>query len=52
MADEKNYVSRIRLVDGTTVELKDQEARLLIDSLFVDTIVLDCGEYLENTEIV
>lgn len=28
MADEKQYLSRIRLMDGTTVDIKDQEARL------------------------
>ena len=51
MADEKSYISRIRLIDGTTVEVKDQEARSIIDSLFSDTIILDCGEYLDDTEV-
>ena len=50
MADEgKNYISRIRLLDGTTVEVKDQEARSFLDSLFEDTIILDCGTYLDDT---
>ena len=43
MADEKQYLSRVRLTDGTTVEVKDQEARSTLDSLFTDTIILDCG---------
>ena len=43
MADEKQYISRIRLADGTTVDIKDQEARSELDSLLQDTIVLDCG---------
>jgi hypothetical protein len=33
MADEKQYLSRIRLTDGTTVDIKDQEARSTLDSL-------------------
>ena len=33
MADEKQYLSRIRLIDGTTVDIKDQEARLELDDL-------------------
>ena len=34
MADEKQYLSRIRLIDGTTVDIKDQEARLELNSIF------------------
>ena len=48
MADEKQYLSRIRLTDGTTVEVKDQEARSILDSLFIDTIVLDCGSSVDE----
>ena len=51
MADEKQYVSRIRLMDGTTVNVKDQEARSILDSLFADTIILDCGTYVDNDDI-
>ena len=36
MADEKQYLSRIRLVDGTTVDIKDQEARSELDRLLAD----------------
>ena len=36
MADEKQYLSRIRLIDGTTVDIKDQEARSTLDSLLAD----------------
>lgn len=43
MNEEKQYISRVKLVDGTTVEIKDQEARSSIDSLFTDVIILDCG---------
>ncbi len=43
MGEEKQYISRVKLADGTTAEIKDQEARLTLDSLFTDTIILDCG---------
>ena len=43
MADEKQYISRIKLADGTTAEIKDQEARLALENIFVDTIIFDCG---------
>jgi hypothetical protein len=33
MADEKQYLSRIRLIDGTTVDIKDQEARRINASI-------------------
>ena len=52
MADEKQYLSRIRLVDGSTVDIKDQEARSILDSLFTDTIILDCGTYTDDTGVV
>ena len=51
MADEKKYVSRLQLVDGTTVSIKDQEARSILDSLFADTIILDCGTYTDDTGV-
>ena len=47
MAEEKQYISRVKLVDGTTVEIKDQEARQTLDSLFTDTIILYCGTATE-----
>lgn len=51
MADEKQYVSRVKLADGTTVELKDQEARALLNSLFTDTVIIDCGTYTDDTGV-
>lgn len=38
-------------MDGTTVDVKDQEARSILDSLFTDTIILDCGTYTDDTDI-
>ena len=52
MTDEKQYLSRVMLADGTTVDIKDQEARSVLDSLFTDTIILDCGTYIDDTGIV
>ena len=43
MNAEKQYISRVKLADGTTAEVKDHEARLTLDSLFTDIIILDCG---------
>jgi hypothetical protein len=51
VADKKQYVSRVRLIDGTTVDIKDQEARLILESLFTDTIILDCGTYTDDTDV-
>lgn len=51
MASDKLYLSRVKLTDGTTVEVKDQEARNILDSLFTDTIIFDCGTYTDDTEI-
>jgi hypothetical protein len=52
VADEKHYLSRVRLTDGTTVDIKDQEARSILDSLLIDTIILDCGTYTDDTGVV
>jgi hypothetical protein len=50
MDEQKKYISRVKLVDGTTAEIKDQEARLTLDSLFTDTIILDCGTAKDTDE--
>ena len=49
MATEKHYISRIKLADGTTAELKDQEARLTLENIFADTIIFDCGTAEDDT---
>ena len=51
MASDKKYLSRVKLTDGTTVDIKDQEARNTLDSLFIDTIIFDCGTYTDDTDI-
>ena len=51
MADEKQYISRVRLNDGSTFDVKDQEARSILDSLFADTIIFDGGTYTDDTGV-
>jgi hypothetical protein len=48
MADEKQYLSRVRLIDGTTVDVKDQEARSILDSLSADVQALADGQVTIN----
>jgi hypothetical protein len=48
MADEKQYLSRIRLTDGTTVDIKDQEARSELESLFEAIQDLSDGQVAVN----
>lgn len=48
MADDKQYLSRIRLIDGTTVDIKDQEARLELDNLFTSIKELSEGQVTVN----
>ena len=43
MNEEKQYISRIKLADGTIVDIKDLEARDELDSLLTDVLILDCG---------
>lgn len=55
MENEKQYVSRIKLGDGTTVDIKDLEARQELENLFVDTIIFNCGtaaEEIENADVI
>ena len=51
MADEKQYISRIKLADGTTATIKDQEARTVLENLFIDTIIFDCGSAEDDTTV-
>ena len=50
MTDDKQYISRIKLADGTTADIKDQEARLALESLFAETIIFDCGTAEDEAE--
>jgi hypothetical protein len=50
MDEQKKYISRVKLVDGTTAEIKDQEARSTLDSLFTDIIILNCGTATDSDD--
>lgn len=50
MSENKQYISKVKLADGTTADIKDQEARAEIKSLLEDTIILDCGEGPEEEQ--
>ena len=41
--DEKKYISSVKLVDGSVYNIKDAESREMLDSLFSDEIIIDCG---------
>ena len=47
MDEEKQYISRVKLTNGTTVEIKDQEARTVLDKLLENIVILDCGSATE-----
>ena len=41
--EEKQYISSVKMVDGSVYNIKDAEAHELLDSLFIDEIIIDCG---------
>lgn len=41
--DEKQYVSSVKLVDGSVYNIKDAEVREMLAGLFKDEIIIDCG---------
>lgn len=41
--DEKHYISSVKLPDGSIYELKDVEAREILDGLFNEELIIDCG---------
>lgn len=38
--DEKNYISSVKMVDGSVYNIKDAEIHAL---LFSDELIIDCG---------
>ena len=48
--DEKQYISSIKLADGTIYEVKDSEARELLNSLFGEELIINCGGVPEDAE--
>jgi hypothetical protein len=41
--DEIKYISSVKLPDGSVYKLKDVETREILDSIFNDELVIDCG---------
>ena len=41
--DEKRYISGVKMVDGSVYNIKDAEAHELLESLFTEEIIIDCG---------
>ena len=41
--DEKRYISSVKLVDGSVYNIKDAEVREMLESLFGDEFIIDCG---------
>jgi hypothetical protein len=52
MADEKQYLSRIRLIDGTTVDIKDQEARTELERLVTNQALTDDQVVINKNDII
>lgn len=52
MADEKQYLSRIRLIDGTTVDIKDQEARTELENLATNQALTDDQVVINKNDIM
>lgn len=41
--DEIKYISSVKLPDGSVYQLKDVETREILDSIFNDELIIDCG---------
>lgn len=41
--DEKQYISSVKLVDGSVYNIKDAEVREMLASLFDGEFIIDCG---------
>ena len=52
MAEEKKYISSVKLGEGSIYQIKDTEARAALDNLFNDILLLDCGTSTTNIEDV
>ena len=52
MAEEKKYISSVKLGEGSIYQIKDTEARAALDSLLNGMLLLDCGTSTTNIEEV
>ena len=41
--DEKKYISSVKLPDGSVYVLKDVETREILNYMFEDEFIIDCG---------
>ena len=49
MADEVKNISRIRLVDGASYEIKDAIARKMLELLFGGDLIFDGGTSVDES---
>ena len=52
MAEEKRYISSVKLEEGSIYHIKDTEAREALDNLFNGILLLDCGTSTTNIDEV
>lgn len=50
MDENKQYISSVKMVDGSVYNVKDAEAHVILDSLFNDELIIDCGGAPIDTE--
>ena len=48
--DEKQYISSVKLPDGSVYALKDVETREILKIIFDDELIIDCGGAPIDTE--
>ena len=49
--EEKQYVSRVKLPDNDTIYyLKDLDARALLEKLFSNEIIINCGTAADHID--
>ena len=41
--DEKQYISSVKLVDGSVYNIKDTEVREMLGGLLDEEVIIDCG---------
>lgn len=49
MADEVKNISRVKLTDGVTYEIKDADARATLELLFSGDLIFDGGTSVDGS---
>ena len=52
MAEEKRYISSVKLGEDAVYHVKDIEAREALDNLWDNVLLLDCGTSTVNVDDV